>query len=52
MTAVLIIMPLLQGVGNNKIMRMRLPGGEHIKTWRYSTMKVPNNKSNINLKLN
>ena len=31
---------LFQGVGNNKIMRMSLPGGEHIKTWRYSTMKV------------
>ena len=52
LTTVLITMALLQGVGNNKIMRMSLPGGEHIKTWRYSTMKVPNNKSNINLKLN
>ena len=31
---------IVQGVGNNKIMRMSLPGGEHIKTWRYSTMKV------------
>merc|ERR1719445_2580343 len=32
----------LLGVGNNKIMRMSLPGGEHIKTWRYSTMKAWN----------
>merc|ERR1719447_1809077 len=32
----------LLGVGNNKFMRMSLPGGEHIKTWRYSTMKAWN----------
>ena len=36
----MVITPFSQGVGNNKIMRMSLPGGEHIKTWRYSTMKV------------
>ena len=44
-------MALLQGVGNNKIMRMSLPGGEHIKTWRYSTMKVPNNKKQYQSKV-
>jgi len=32
----------LLGVGNNKIMRMGLMNGDHIKTWRYSTMKAWN----------
>merc|ERR1719436_1176845 len=32
----------LLGVGNNKIMRMSLPNGDHIKTWRYSTVKAWN----------
>jgi len=32
----------LLGVGNNKIMRMSLANGDHIKTWRYSTMKAWN----------
>ena len=30
----------LLGVAANKIMRMSLSAGDHIKTWRYSTMKV------------
>lgn len=30
----------LLGVASNKIMRMSLPHGDHIKTWRFSTMKV------------
>ena len=29
-------------MGNNKIMRMGLMNGDHIKTWRYSTMKAWN----------
>ena len=33
---------VFQGVGNNKIMRMGLMNGDHIKTWRYSTMKAWN----------
>jgi hypothetical protein len=28
------------GVAANKIMRMTLNSGDHIKTWRFSTMKV------------
>ena len=28
------------GVTANKIMRMTLNSGDHIKTWRFSTMKV------------
>ena len=30
----------LLGVAANKIMRMSLNAGDHIKTWRFSTMKV------------
>jgi kindlin 2 len=30
----------LLGVAANKIMRMTLNAGDHIKTWRFSTMKV------------
>jgi len=30
----------LLGVTNNRIMRMDLNTGDHIKTWRFSTMKV------------
>ena len=30
----------LLGVASNKIMRMSLNNGDHIKTWRFSTMKV------------
>lgn len=30
----------LLGVACNKIMRMTLNNGDHIKTWRFSTMKV------------
>ena len=30
----------LLGVASNKIMRMTLGAGDHIKTWRFSTMKV------------
>jgi len=30
----------LLGVAANKIMRMTLNSGDHIKTWRFSTMKV------------
>ena len=32
----------LLGVAANKIMRMTLNAGDHIKTWRFSTMKVNN----------
>ena len=32
----------LLGVCKNRLMRMDL-NGDHIKTWRYSTMKVKNN---------
>ena len=30
----------LLGIASNKIMRMSLNNGDHIKTWRFSTMKV------------
>ena len=30
----------LLGVASNKIMRMTLNQGDHLKTWRFSTMKV------------
>ena len=30
----------LLGVASNKIMRLTLGAGDHIKTWRFSTMKV------------
>ena len=30
----------LIGVAANKIMRMTLGHGDHLKTWRFSTMKV------------
>lgn len=30
----------LLGVAANRVMRMSLNTGDHIKTWRYSTMKV------------
>ena len=30
----------LLGVAANKIMRMTIPHGDHLKTWRFSTMKV------------
>ncbi|XP_017060064.1 unc-112-related protein [Drosophila ficusphila] len=32
----------LLGVANNRIMRMDLSSGDHIKTWRYNTMKAWN----------
>ena len=32
----------LLGVSSNRIMRMTLPEGNHLKTWRYSTMKAWN----------
>jgi hypothetical protein len=32
----------LLGVGSNRVMRMSLQNGDHIKTWRYSTMKAWN----------
>lgn len=32
----------LLGVASNKVMRMSLQTGDHIKTWRYSTMKAWN----------
>jgi len=32
----------LLGVASNRVMRMNLQTGDHIKTWRYSTMKVNN----------
>ena len=33
----------LLGVASNKIMRMTLGAGDHLKTWRFSTMKVRDN---------
>jgi hypothetical protein len=30
----------LLGVAANRVMRMNLQTGDHVKTWRYSTMKV------------
>ena len=30
----------LLGVASNKVMRLSLNTGDHIKTWRFSTMKV------------
>lgn len=32
----------LLGVAHNRIMRMDLHNGDHLKTWRYNTMKVCN----------
>ena len=37
----------LLGVAANKIMRMSLNAGDHIKTWRFSTMKVYYKTTNI-----
>ena len=34
----------LLGVASNKIMRMSLNNGDHLKTWRFSTMKVNSSK--------
>lgn len=34
----------LLGIASNRIMRMDLNSGDHIKTWRYNTMKVICNK--------
>lgn len=30
----------LLGVANNRIMQMDIGSGDHVKTWRYNTMKV------------
>ena len=30
----------LLGIANNRLMRMELNSGDHLKTWRYNTMKV------------
>lgn len=30
----------LLGIANNRLMRMDLHSGDHLKTWRYNTMKV------------
>jgi kindlin 2 len=30
----------LLGIANNRIMQMDISSGDHIKTWRYNTMKV------------
>lgn len=30
----------LLGIANNRLMRMDLTSGDHLKTWRYNTMKV------------
>ncbi|XP_017080513.1 unc-112-related protein [Drosophila eugracilis] len=37
----------LLGVAHNRIMRMDLSSGDHIKTWRYNTMKAWNVNWNI-----
>ena len=31
----------LLGIAYNRLMRMSLQTGDHIKTWRYNTIKVP-----------
>lgn len=33
----------LLGIANNRLMRMDLHSGDHLKTWRYNTMKVKTN---------
>lgn len=33
----------LLGVANNRVMQMDISSGDHIKTWRYNTMKVNKN---------
>lgn len=30
----------LLGIASNRLMRMDLHNGDHVKTWRYNTMKV------------
>lgn len=35
----------LLGVTNNRIMQMDIGSGDHVKTWRYNTMKVIKSKS-------
>jgi hypothetical protein len=39
----------LLGVASNRVMRMNLQTGDHIKTWRYSTMKVSKSRKNDNI---
>jgi kindlin 2 len=40
MTSMICFFIFQLGVAANKIMRMTLNSGDHIKTWRFSTMKV------------
>ena len=40
----------LLGVASNKIMRMSLNNGDHLKTWRFSTMKVMISENELNSK--
>ena len=40
----------LLGVASNKIMRMSLNNGDHLKTWRFSTMKVMISENEFNSK--
>lgn len=40
----------LLGVAHNRIMKMDINSGDHLKTWRYNTMKV-NIRSIINFNL-
>ena len=30
----------LVGIAFNRLMKMSLPGGDHLSTWRYNTVKV------------
>ena len=30
----------LVGIAFNRLMKMSLPGGDHLTTWRYNTVKV------------
>lgn len=40
----------LLGIANNRLMRMDLHTGDHLKTWRYNTMKVCFSEINFDLK--
>lgn len=42
----------LLGIANSRIMRMDLNTGDHLKTWRYNTMKVRTSFIQIGSKLN
>ena len=41
----------LLGIAYNRIMRMSLQTGDHIKTWRYNTIKVRNKELESDVKV-